>query len=161
MSIARSLATYGSLVKLSHTVFALPFALAAVVLASRYAPITPLKVALIVRVHRRRAHRGDGVQPPGRSRHRRQEPAHAGPRDAARRAQRGVRARCWCSRRRAVFVAGAALLGRLPLMLSPLALGAGARLLVHEALHRAVPRGAGPGGRVRARRRVDRDRARR
>ena len=48
MSIARSISTYSSLVKLSHTVFALPFALAAVVLASRYAQITPLKVALIV-----------------------------------------------------------------------------------------------------------------
>ena len=48
MSIARSLSTYSSLVKLSHTVFALPFALASVVLASAYAEITVRKVALIV-----------------------------------------------------------------------------------------------------------------
>ena len=45
---AASLATYGSLVKLSHTVFALPFALAAVILASPFAQITVEKVLLVV-----------------------------------------------------------------------------------------------------------------
>jgi 4-hydroxybenzoate polyprenyltransferase len=48
MTLAKSVATYGSLVKLSHTVFALPFALSAVVLASAYAPVTARKLALIV-----------------------------------------------------------------------------------------------------------------
>src|SRR5688572_8455168 len=53
MSVAGSLSNYGSLVKLSHTVFALPFALASVVLASAYAPMrgpqeTAWRVALIV-----------------------------------------------------------------------------------------------------------------
>jgi 4-hydroxybenzoate polyprenyltransferase len=48
MSVTKTLSTYGSLVKLSHTVFALPFALAAVVLASPFATITVEKVLLIV-----------------------------------------------------------------------------------------------------------------
>jgi 4-hydroxybenzoate polyprenyltransferase len=48
MTVAKTLSSYGSLVKLSHTVFALPFALAAVVLAAPYATITLEKVLLIV-----------------------------------------------------------------------------------------------------------------
>jgi 4-hydroxybenzoate polyprenyltransferase len=48
MSVAKTLSNYGSLVKISHTVFALPFALAAVVLAAPYAQVTPEKVLLIV-----------------------------------------------------------------------------------------------------------------
>jgi 4-hydroxybenzoate polyprenyltransferase len=48
MTVAKTLSTYGSLVKLSHTVFALPFALAAVVLAAPYATITLEKGLLIV-----------------------------------------------------------------------------------------------------------------
>ena len=48
MSVTKTVANYGSLVKLSHTVFALPFALAAVVLAAPYAQITLEKVVLIV-----------------------------------------------------------------------------------------------------------------
>lgn len=48
MSVTKTVAHYGSLVKLSHTVFALPFALAAVVLAAPYAQITLEKVVLIV-----------------------------------------------------------------------------------------------------------------
>jgi len=48
MSMTKTVATYGSLVRLSHTVFALPFALAAIVLAAPYAEITLEKVALIV-----------------------------------------------------------------------------------------------------------------
>jgi 4-hydroxybenzoate polyprenyltransferase len=47
-SIAKTLHNYGSLVRLSHTIFALPFALAAVVLAAPYAQVTAEKVALIV-----------------------------------------------------------------------------------------------------------------
>ena len=48
MTTQSTLATYGSLVKISHTVFALPFALAAVILASSFATITVFKVAMIV-----------------------------------------------------------------------------------------------------------------
>lgn len=48
MSFARSLSRLSSLVKLSHTVFALPFALAAAVLASAYAELTLRKLVLIV-----------------------------------------------------------------------------------------------------------------
>ena len=48
MTVTKTLSNYGSLVKLSHTVFALPFALAAVVLAAPSVTITSEKVALIV-----------------------------------------------------------------------------------------------------------------
>ena len=48
MTVAKTLVNYGSLVRLSHTVFALPFALAAVVLAAPFAEITVEKVLLIV-----------------------------------------------------------------------------------------------------------------
>jgi 4-hydroxybenzoate polyprenyltransferase len=48
VSVAKTLVNYGSLVRLSHTVFALPFALAAVVLAAPYAEVTVEKVLLIV-----------------------------------------------------------------------------------------------------------------
>jgi 4-hydroxybenzoate polyprenyltransferase len=121
MSFARSLSTYGSLVKLSHTVFALPFAMAAVVLASGYAPITAKKVILIVlciaaartaaMAFNRLIDRDiDGDNP----------------RTAERELPKGlvtagsvrflVVASC------AVFMLCAGLLGRLPLLLSPIAL---------------------------------------
>jgi 4-hydroxybenzoate polyprenyltransferase len=48
MSMTKTVATYGSLVRLSHTVFALPFAMAAIVLAAPFAEITVEKVFLIV-----------------------------------------------------------------------------------------------------------------
>jgi 4-hydroxybenzoate polyprenyltransferase len=48
VTVAKTLSTYGSLVKLSHTVFALPFALASVLLAAPFATITLEKVVLIV-----------------------------------------------------------------------------------------------------------------
>jgi 4-hydroxybenzoate polyprenyltransferase len=48
VSVAKTLVNYGSLVRLSHTVFALPFALAAVVLAAPFAEVTVEKVLLIV-----------------------------------------------------------------------------------------------------------------
>ncbi|MET0391174.1 MAG: UbiA-like polyprenyltransferase [Polyangiales bacterium] len=48
MTIAKTLSNYGSLVRISHTVFALPFGLAAVVLASPYAQVTLEKVLLII-----------------------------------------------------------------------------------------------------------------
>src|ERR1043165_375863 len=40
--------TYGSFVRFSHSVFALPFALAGALLASRQAPLTWVKVAWIL-----------------------------------------------------------------------------------------------------------------
>lgn len=48
MSFAKTLTNYGSLVRISHTVFALPFALAAVILAAPYAEVTLEKVLLII-----------------------------------------------------------------------------------------------------------------
>jgi 4-hydroxybenzoate polyprenyltransferase len=48
VTVAKTISTYGSLVRLSHTVFALPFALASVLLAAPFATITLEKVLLIV-----------------------------------------------------------------------------------------------------------------
>jgi 4-hydroxybenzoate polyprenyltransferase len=121
MSITRSLSTYSSLIKLSHTVFALPFALAAVVLASRYAPITLQKLALIVVCI---ASARTAAMAFNRLVDRRIDAEN--PRTMDRELPRGlvsagavrllVLASC------SVFVAGAALLGKLPLLLSPVAL---------------------------------------
>ncbi len=122
MSIARSLATYSSLVKLSHTVFALPFALAAVVLASRYAPVTLQKVALIalcIACARTAAMAFNRLID--------REIDRRNPRTRERELPRGVLSvpavRLLVLGSSALFVAGAAMLGRLPLLLSPLALG--------------------------------------
>ena len=122
MSIARSIANYSSLVKLSHTVFALPFALAAVVLASRYAEVTPLKVLLIVvciAAARTAAMAFNRVVD--------RDIDSKNPRTQDREIPRGVigvgSARLLVLGSSAVFVGGAALLGKLPLLLSPIALG--------------------------------------
>jgi 4-hydroxybenzoate polyprenyltransferase len=48
VTFSKTLSNYGSLVRLSHTIFALPFALAAVMLAAPYAQVTLEKVCLIV-----------------------------------------------------------------------------------------------------------------
>jgi 4-hydroxybenzoate polyprenyltransferase len=122
MSIARTVTTYSSLVRLSHTIFALPFALAAVVLASAYAPITVRKVALIVlciaaartaaMAFNRLIDRDiDALNPRTQDREL--------PRGAL--SVNAVRALVIGSC--ALFVLGAGLLGRLPLLLSPIALG--------------------------------------
>lgn len=121
MSVA-SVSHYGSLVKLSHTVFALPFALAAVVLASRYAPITAWRVALIVvciaaaRTAAMAFNRLIDRDIDGEN-----------PRTADRELPRGVvsvaSVRLLVIASSAVFMLSAGLLGKLPLMLSPLALG--------------------------------------
>jgi 4-hydroxybenzoate polyprenyltransferase len=46
--VIAALRRYGSLVRVSHTVFALPFAIAAVVLAAPYGEVTGVRVALVV-----------------------------------------------------------------------------------------------------------------
>jgi len=48
MSIFKSLVTYGEMIKFSHTVFALPFALSSVALASREYPVTLKQVFWIL-----------------------------------------------------------------------------------------------------------------
>jgi 4-hydroxybenzoate polyprenyltransferase len=112
----------GSLVKLSHTVFALPFALSAVLLAAPFGEVTWARVLLIVlciaaartaaMAFNRLVDRDIDAK---------------NPRTAERELPRGalsvgfVRALVLGSS--LVFLAGAALLGRLPLLLSPLALG--------------------------------------
>jgi len=121
MSVA-SLSQYGSLVKLSHTVFALPFALAAVVLASAYAPIELWRVALIIvciaaartaaMAFNRLIDRDVDAE---------------NPRTVDRELPQGVvsvmSVRLLVLASSAVFMMSAGLLGTLPLMLSPLALG--------------------------------------
>ncbi len=113
--------TYGSLVRFSHTIFAMPFALAAVALASAYEPITFRKVGLILlcivsartaamAVNRLVDHDIDAKNPRTQTREL--------PQGVLKRAE--VIALVIISS--GVFVFGAALLGKLPLMLSPLAL---------------------------------------
>ncbi len=111
----------GSLVKFSHTIFALPFALAAVVLALPFAEVTWFKIGLIVlciaaartaaMAFNRLVDRDIDAQ---------------NPRTQDREIPRGVLSvsfvRVLVLASCLVFVAGAALLGRLPLLLSPLAL---------------------------------------
>lgn len=122
MSIARSLSTYASLVKLSHTLFALPFALAAVILASRYAEITAAKLALIVLCIA--AARTAAM---GFNRLVDREIDGENPRTEERELPRGLvsvaSVRILVLFSSLAFIGGAAALGRLPLLLSPLALG--------------------------------------
>jgi 4-hydroxybenzoate polyprenyltransferase len=117
-----ALATYGSLVKLSHTVFALPFALAAVILAAPFAHITLEKVVWVVvciaaartaaMAFNRLVDRDiDAKNPRTQDREL--------PRGALTVTQVRVLVIASCS----VFVLGAAQLGPLPLYLSPIALG--------------------------------------
>jgi 4-hydroxybenzoate polyprenyltransferase len=122
MSVAKVVSTYGSLVKLSHTVFALPFALAAVILAAPYAEITLEKVLLIVLciVSARTAAMAF-------NRLIDRDIDKKNPRTADRELPRGalsvnaVRALVFGSC--LVFVLACARLGHLPLLLSPVALG--------------------------------------
>jgi 4-hydroxybenzoate polyprenyltransferase len=122
MSMTKTVATYGSLVKLSHTVFALPFALAAVILAAPFAEITVEKVLLIVlciacartaaMAFNRLIDRDIDARNP-RTRDRELPRGLLSPA-----AVRGlVLVSC------AVFVLACARLGQLPLLLSPVALG--------------------------------------
>jgi 4-hydroxybenzoate polyprenyltransferase len=120
-SLPKTLRDYSSLVKLSHTVFALPFALAAVLLAGPFARITPLKVLLIVvciAAARTAAMAFNRLID--------RDIDAANPRTADREIPAGVvsvgQARGLVVASCLVFVAGAALLGRLPLLLSPVAL---------------------------------------
>lgn len=112
----------GSLVKFSHTIFALPFALAAVVLAAPYGDLSAWRVALIVlciaaartaaMAFNRLVDRDIDAK---------------NPRTADRELPRGALSvpfvRALVAVSSLVFVVGAALLGRLPLLLSPIALG--------------------------------------
>jgi 4-hydroxybenzoate polyprenyltransferase len=117
-----SLRDVGSLVKFSHTIFALPFALAAVVLALPFARFTWSKLALIVL-----AIASARTAAMAFNRLVDRDIDGANPRTRDREIPRGllsanfVRALVVASC--AVFVACAALLGRLPLLLSPVALG--------------------------------------
>lgn len=121
MSVANTAANYSSLVKLSHTVFALPFALAAAILASRYAELTLLKLVLIVvciAAARTAAMAFNRLVD--------RDIDASNPRTADREIPSGLvspaAARALVLASCAVFVAGAAALGRLPLLLSPVAL---------------------------------------
>jgi 4-hydroxybenzoate polyprenyltransferase len=112
----------GSLVKFSHTIFALPFALSAIVLAAPFGDLSAFRVALIVlciaaartaaMAFNRLVDRDIDAK---------------NPRTADRELPRGVLSvgfvRALVVVSSLAFVVGAALLGRLPLLLSPIALG--------------------------------------
>lgn len=122
MNVAAQVSNYSELVKLSHTVFALPFAFAAVILAAPFAQVTPLKVALIVVCIAAARTAAMGFN--------RLVDRHidaGNPRTADREIPAGKvsvgAARVLVFGSCAVFVAAAAALGELPLMLSPVALG--------------------------------------
>jgi 4-hydroxybenzoate polyprenyltransferase len=121
MTIARTLSSYGSLVRLSHTIFALPFALAAVILASRYAEFTVRKLALIVlciAAARTAAMAFNRLVD--------REIDARNPRTQDRELPRGVLSvgavRLLTLGASLLFVVCAGLLGRLPLLLSPIVL---------------------------------------
>ena len=154
-ALASRVVLYGRMVKFSHSVFALPFALASAALAAgRRPPVAP--GALDRRGDGGRAQRGHGLQPAGRPRDRRAQPAHGGARAAAGRvaARRGVGVRDPVRRR-------ARRRGRHAQPAVPGAVSGRARdrvrLLVHEALHGAVPRLSRPGAGHRPGRRLARD----
>lgn len=112
----------GSLVKFSHTVFALPFAMAAIVLALPFAEVTWTKVLLIVvciAAARTAAMAFNRLVD--------RDIDAANPRTYDRELVRGVLGvsfvRVLVIGSSLVFLAGAAGLGRLPLLLSPVALG--------------------------------------
>ena len=114
-------ATTLEMIKFSHTLFALPFALLSAVLAARRRarPGDPREDPPR---DGRRAQRRDGAQPARRSRDRRGQPAH-------RLAARSPRARCrvrfvriFLAASVVLFLAAAASLNRLTLSLSPVAL---------------------------------------
>jgi 4-hydroxybenzoate polyprenyltransferase len=111
----------GSLVRFSHTIFALPFALAAVILALPFAPFTWTKLLLIVvciAAARTAAMAFNRLVD--------RDIDAANPRTKEREIPKGVLSvpfvRMLVLASCAVFVAGAYALGRLPLLLSPLAL---------------------------------------
>lgn len=120
--MAAQLRRFGSLVTISHSVFSLPFALAAAVLASRFAEPSWWRVALIVlcvvtarsaaMAFNRLVDREYDARNP-RTAARDIPSGQVSPRAAA------VLVVAMC----ALFVGGAALLGPLPLALSPVALG--------------------------------------
>ncbi len=118
----RSLRTTLEMIKFSHTVFALPFALLSAVLAAggwparRDARKNPSRDG-------RRPQRRHGAQPAGRPGDRRGEPANRLACAALRRPVGRLRPRSFLAASVAVFLAAAASLNRLTLLLAPVALG--------------------------------------
>jgi 4-hydroxybenzoate polyprenyltransferase len=122
MLALRRFRDYASLVKFSHTIFAMPFAFAAVTLSLRHVPFSWRKLGWIVvclisartaamAFNRLVDRRWDALNPRTRDRE-----LPAGVLSSVQ-----VTALVWAAS--AVFVVAAAQLGRLPLMLSPVALG--------------------------------------
>ena len=96
------LRTYLSFVRFSHSVFALPFALAGALLASRQSPITAATRRLDSRGHGVGAQRGHGIQPARRCADGRAESADRQPGAAARR-DVDARSRAVCGGRVGLF----------------------------------------------------------
>ena len=159
VSVLARVRTYGSLVAFSHTVFAMPFAASAVVLslAVPHEPLTALRVRRDGRVHGLRADERDGVQPLGRPRRRREEPAHPRRGTSRRATVRAGEALALAVVSGLAFLAVAATLGFWPAVLAPGRARGPARLLVREALHVGRARLARRRALARAGRRVARD----
>ena len=100
------------MVKLCHSLFALPFAASAVVLVSATPGSSRVRLLLVVGRRRRGAHRRDGDEPDRRPRLRREEPPH---RAAGARHGRGLAGAAWAllPASGAAFVAAAALISPL------------------------------------------------
>ena len=149
-----SLRTTLEMIKFSHTLFALPFALYAAFLAAGGwpAPATLGKI-LLAMVGARSA-----AMAHNRLADRRIDAAN--PRTASRALPSGALSvgfvRVFLVASVVLFVAAAASLNRLTLLLSPVALALLLLLLVHEALHRPLAPRPRPLPRARARRRLDR-----
>ena len=156
-AVART-AAYGRMIRFSHSVFALPFALASASLAARVSGMSGRQVLWIVvaMVSARSAAMGFNrlVDRAIDARN---------PRTASRELPAGVLSArevvLFVALSTAVFVLAAAMLNPLCLALSPGRPRHRLRLLVHEALHRRVPPRPRPLALGRARRRVARDHA--
>ncbi len=142
------------MIKFSHTLFALPFALLSAFLAAGGwpRPSTLLKILLAMvgarsaaMAHNRLADRRLDAE---------------NPRTASRALPSGALSvryvRGFLAASVALFLAAAASLNRLTLLLSPVALALAPHLLVHQALHGVLAPRAGPVPRARADRRLDR-----
>ena len=136
--VLRSLRTTLEMIKFSHTLFALPFALLAAFLAAGGWPRRPTLVKILLAMvgarsaamaHNRLADRAARRAP---TRARRRAPFPRAP-------SRSASCACSSPPRSALFVAAAASLNRLTLLLSPGRAGAARSLLLHEAVHGAVP----------------------
>ena len=153
-ALSRSLKTTLEMIKFSHTLFALPFALLAAVLAARGLPSWPTLAKILLAMV--------GARSAAMSHNRLADRAidAANPRTASRALPSGAISagfvRIFLAGSVLLFLLAAASLNRLTFALSPVALALLLTLLLHETLHLDVPPRPRPVPCPGARRRVDR-----